>query len=249
MPAEPISPPHRPEQYGDTWAEVYDEIFPTLDPAVVPFMLSRAGSGPMLELAIGTGRVALPLAESGLEVHGIDSSPRMLERLRSKPGGEAVPIVGADMTGFTLDRRYRLILLGFNTLFTPLEAELQGGVFVSVARALTPDGCFVIDCFVPDLERYERGQNIEVRRITDSWLMVDHARLDEDNQRITSVIELKRFDGTSALLPVELRYLWPHQIDSLATEAGLVLAERYEWYDETPFTDVSSRHVSVYTPA
>lgn len=230
--------------YGADWAEFYDEIFPAPAPEVIEFILARAEGGPVLELAVGTGRVAIPLIETGLEVHGIEISEKMIDRLRTKT--DAISVVASDMTRFTVDRPYPLVLLGANTLFGPLEEEAQQDVFRATAAALGRGGRFVIECFVPDLERFDRNQTVRARDISADRLMTEFAILDPDSQRIRSMLEIRWTDGRSVLRPVYLRYLWPGQIDEMAARAGLGLEERYEWYDETPFTDVSPRHVSVY---
>ena len=240
---------YQPTTYGDTWAAVYDTIHPPPKADQLEFLAARAQGGPILELAVGSGRVALPMLGLGVPVHGVEISEEMIARLRSRPGGEDIPIVGSDMTDFTVASRYPLILLGFNTLFAPLEESHQEGVLRSVADALEPDGCFVIDCFVPDLGRFDRGQTVRTLDVTADRLLVEYSISDPERQHNHTMQELRWRDGRSVLLPVAVRYMWPHQIDAIAVAAGLSLTERYEWYDETPFTDVSPRHVSVYSPA
>ena len=233
--------------YGDTWAEFYDDVFPGPGPDQIDFLVRRAGAGPVLELAVGTGRVALPLMDTGLEVHGVEVSPAMLARLRERPGGDHVTIVGSDMTRFQVSERYPLILLGFNTLFGPLEESAQQGIFESVAGSLADSGVFVIDCFVPDLGRFDRGQTVRVRAVTADQVHLEYSINDAANQINRSMIELRWRDGRSALLPVAVRYMWPEEIDAMAADSGLRLSERYEWYDESPFAEDSPRHVSVYS--
>lgn len=232
------------ETYGAGWAELYDEIHPPPPAEVVDFLTDRAEGGPVLELAVGTGRVAIPLLERGVEVHGVEISRDMLAHLRRKT--EAIPIVASDMTDFRLERTYPLALLGFNTLFGPLEEDRQRNVFRCTAAALRPGGRFVIECFVPDLGRFDRNQTVRTREVGTDRLMVEYSVHEPDDQLIRAMVDIRWADGRSALLPVHLHYLWPEQIDSMAAEAGFELAERYEWYDEAPFTDASPRHVSVY---
>lgn len=235
------------ETYGDQWAEIYDELFPLPGSEVIDFLAARARGGPVLELAVGTGRVALPLAETGVEVHGIEISRAMLAQLRQK--SQAIPIVASDMTDFEVDTAYPLVFLGFNTLFGPLDPDRQRGIFQSAAAALQPNGSFVIDCFVPDLDRFIDNQTVRTREVGTDRLQVDYSIHEPDRQVIRSMVEIRWTDGRSVLLPVFVRYLWPDQIDRMATDAGLELEQRYEWYDEAPFTDASSRHVSVYRKA
>lgn len=232
--------------YGATWAPLYDSLYPGPGPEQIDFLIGRAQGGPVLELAVGSGRVALPLIEAGVEVHGVEISDEMIEKLRDKPGGETLPIVASDMTSFTVDERYPLVLLGFNTLFGPLDSAAQQGIFASVAKALTADGCFVVEGFVPDLDRFDRGQSVRVREVTADRFIVEYTTHDAASQISRTMVEIRWRDGRSAVLPVWVRYLWPEQIDAMASAAGLELSERYEWYDESPFTEDSSRHVSVY---
>lgn len=232
------------ETYGAGWAEIYDEVHPAPSPDVIDFIVARAAGGPVLELAIGTGRVAIPLTEAGLEVDGVEISAAMVDRLRQR--SQAVRLVATDMTDFEVDIEYPLVLLGFNTLFGALEEKDQRGIFMSTARALRTGGVFVIDCFVPDLGRFDRGQTVRVADIQADRVRIDYSIHDASRQLIRSMADFRWTDGRSALLPVYMRYMWPRQIDEMADGAGLELEQRYEWYDETPFTDASSRHVSVY---
>jgi len=115
-----------------------------------------------------------------------------------------------------------------------------------VAAALEPDGCFVVECFVPDLGRFDRGQTVRAVEVSVDRVIVEYSIHDAANQHTRSMIEVRETDGGSEMLPVEVHYLFPDQIDAMATAAGLNLVERYEGYDETPFTDVSPRHISLY---
>lgn len=235
---------HTGETYGQGWAGLYDDIYPPPEPCVVDFLAARANGGPVLELAVGTGRVAIPIVERGLEVHGVEISPDMVARLRRKT--DAIPIVASDMTAFEVATPYPLVVLGFNTLFGALEEEGQRGVFRSAFAALRPGGLFAIDCFVPDLGRFDRNQTVRTRQVKTDRLLVEFSIHEPGDQVIKSMVEVRWTDGRSTLLPVYVRYLWPEQIDAMASDAGLELAERHEWYDETPFTDASPRHVTVY---
>ena len=240
---------YEPVTYGDSWAEFYDDFYPPPDADQVGFLVRRAGAGPMLELAIGTGRVALPVAASGVAVHGVEISEGMLGRLRDKAGGMEIKIVAGDMTEFSLEARYPLVLLGFNTLFAPLEADEQRGIFHSVARVLEPEGVFVVECFIPDLGRFDRGQTVRVREVKLDRVVIEYSVHDPASQINRTMVEARWRDGRSAMFPVAVRYMWPDEIDDMAAAAGLELAERYEWYDESPFTEDSPRHVSVYRRA
>ena len=149
--------------YGDRVADVYDELYAALDPSDAVEALARlAGSGPALELAIGTGRIALPLAARGVEVHGIDASEAMVAKLRDKPGGAAIPITMGDFADVAVDGRYSLVYVVFNTFFGLLTQEDQVRCFRNVATRLADDGVFVIEAFVPDVTRFDRAQRVSV---------------------------------------------------------------------------------------
>ena len=235
-----------PALYGDRWASVYDEHHAGMDPsAAVEFLASLAEGGPALELAIGTGRVALPLAARGIPVEGIDSSEAMVERLRAKPGGESIPVVIGDMADVPASGRFRLVYLVFNALFGLLSQDRQAGCFRNVARVLDPGGLFVIECFVPDLARFDRGQRVQTRAVTEDSAIIELSRHDAAQQRIT--MQIVTLDGHGMhMRPVALRYSWPSELDLMAQQAGLHLRERYSGWDRRPFDSSSAGHVSVY---
>lgn len=235
-----------PAFYGDRWAGVYDEHHAGMDPApAVEFLAGLAGDGPVLELAIGTGRVALPLAGRGIPVQGIDASEAMVERLRAKPGGESIPVVIGDMAQVPASGPFRLVYLVFNTLFGLLSQARQAGCFRNVARVLDPGGVFVIECFVPDLARFDGGQRVQARAVTEDSAIIELSCHDAAQQRITTQIVTLDGQGTH-LRPVALRYAWPSELDLMARQAGLRLRERYNGWDRRPFDSSSDGHVSVY---
>jgi SAM-dependent methyltransferase len=235
-----------PQFYGDTWASVYDERVGNQDPAqAVEFLAERAGDGPVLELAIGTGRIALPLARRGVSVEGLDASAAMVERLRSKPGGEGIPVVLGDMAEVPLTGPFTLVYLVFNTLFGLLTQDRQAECFRGAARVLAPGGRFVIECFVPDLTRFDRGQRVMARAVTEDSAAIEVSRHDAVAQRVT--IQDVTFDAAGVhLRPVAIRYAWPAELDLMARLAGLTLAERYGGWALQPFLASSGQHVSVY---
>src|SRR5580693_3755035 len=177
-----------PAFYGDRWAAIYDDHHGHVDPGpAVEFLAGLAGGGGrVLELAIGTGRVALPLAARGITVEGLDASAAMVERLRAKPGGESIPVTMGDMAEVPVSGRFRLVYLVFNTLFGLLSQERQGQCFGNVARALEAGGMFVIECFVPDLARFDRDQRVQARSVTGNSAVIEVSRHDKVQQRITS---------------------------------------------------------------
>ena len=238
-----------PAFYGDRWADVYDERHAEMDPApAVEFLAGLAGGGRVLELAIGTGRVALPLAGRGIAVEGVDASEAMVERLRAKPGGEVIPVVIGDMAQVPASGPFSLGYVVFNSLFGLLSQERQAECFGSVARVLDPGGVFVIECFVPDLARFDHDQRVQARSVSEDSAILEVSRHDRVRQRIDT--QMITFDGQGMhLRPVAIRYCWPAELDLMADRAGLRLAERYADWDRQPFTAASDRHVSVYRRA
>jgi SAM-dependent methyltransferase len=238
-----------PALYGNRWADVYDEQPGSLDPApAVQFLAGLAGNGPVLELAIGTGRVALPLAARGLVVEGVDASAAMVRRLRAKPGGDSIKVTIGDMADVPADGPFRLVYLVANTLFALLTQERQAGCFGNVARVLGPGGAFVIECFVPDLTRFDRGQRMQALEVTEDMASFELSRHDAAQQRVTTQIVTMDGQGTR-MRPVALRYSWPSELDLMARQAGLQLTERYADWNRRPFDSTSGGHVSVYRPA
>jgi len=235
-----------PAFYGDRWAAVYDEQHAYMDPEpAVDFLSALAGDGRALELAIGTGRVALPLAARGITVEGVDASAAMVEQLRAKPGGESIPVAIGDMADVPVSGRFRLVYLVFNSLFGLLSQARQAQCFGSVARVLEPGGMFVIECFVPDLTRFDRDQRVQTRAVTEDSAILELSRHDAVEQRILT--QMVTLDGRGVhLRPVALRYSWPSELDLMAELAGLRLRERHGGWDRRPFMNNSSGHVSVY---
>ena len=236
-----------PATYGNRIADTYDELYvETLDTdQAVEALADLAAGGPVLELAIGTGRLALPLAESGLEVHGIDASERMVARLRAKPGGEAIPVTMGDFADVGVEGKYRLIFVAFNTLFGLLTQEAQLGCFANAAEHLADDGVFVIEAFVPDLARFDRGQRGHVNRVDTERVIFDASLHDPVEQRVDSQ-HVVLTEGGTKLYPVSIRYAFPSELDLMARLAGLQLRDRWGGWKREPFTAESGRHVSVY---
>jgi SAM-dependent methyltransferase len=235
-----------PSFYGDQWASVYDEHHAGLDPQpAADFLAALAGTGRALELAIGTGRVALPLAARGVAVEGVDASAAMVQQLRAKEGGESIPVVIGDMAQMPPDGPFKLVYLIFNTMFALLSQERQAQCFRGAARVLEPGGCFVIECYVPDLARFNRGQRVETLAVTADSVTVEFSRHDLAAQRITTQVVM--LDSAGAHLhPIAARYSWPSELDLMAGQAGLRLRERLGGWDRQPFDSASPRHVSVY---
>jgi SAM-dependent methyltransferase len=198
-----------PAFYGDRWAAVYDDHHGQMDPGpAVEFLAGLAGDGRVLELAIGTGRVALPLAARGITMEGVDASAAIVERLRAKPGGDSIPVTMGDMAQVPVSGRFRLVYLVFNTLFGLLSQARQAECFGSVARVLDPGGTFVIECFVPDLARFDHDQRVQARTVTEDSAIIEVSRHDRVQQRVTTQM-ITLDDQGMHLRPVAIRYSWP----------------------------------------
>ena len=239
-----------PAHYGQTWAAVYDEVHGHLDPsAAVDRLHELAAGGTALELGIGTGRVALPLAARGVIVHGIDASEAMVRRLRDKPGGAAIPVTLGDFTDVAVDGGpYALIYVVFSTLFALPTQDAQLACFRNVEARLARGGVFVVEAFVPDVARFDRLQRVHVQRLDLGRAEVTLSRHDPVAQRITGQ-HVSLTDGSVRLLPVEVRYAWPSELDLMARLASLRLRERHGDWLGGPFTAISPTHVSIYERA
>src|SRR5690349_9705278 len=235
-----------PGLFGRQWAAAYDATSNPDPAAAVDFLAGIADGGPVLELAIGTGRVALPLAARGLRVQGVEGSPEMVAKLREKPGGADLPVVIGDMADVGVSGPFPLAYLVFNTLFNLVDAERQAACFRNVARVLAPGGAFVIEAFVPNLADFERDeQHPQVRVVTEDTAIFRLHRYDRAAQTFVRQGVDVSAEGLK-LQPFGMRYLWPEQIDRLAEQAGLRLAERYADWHRQPFTGASTDHISVY---
>ncbi|SCL41080.1 SAM-dependent methyltransferase [Micromonospora pallida] len=234
-----------PGLFGRLCADDYDGPGNPEPAPAVDFLADLADGGPVLELAIGTGRVALPLAGRGIPVEGVEASPEMVAKLRAKPGGDGIPVAIGDMADVPVTGPYRLAYLVFNTLFNLVRAERQADCFRNVARTLAPGGAFVIETFVPDPAGFDRDEQVQMREVTEDSATIRLHQYDRAAQ--TFVRQTIRFDSTGVHLhPFAMRYLWPQQIDELAAQAGLRLAERYADWHRTPFAPDSRSHISVY---
>jgi SAM-dependent methyltransferase len=233
--------------YGERMAEVYDQWpgVPQNTDAIVASLIRLAGSGPILELGIGTGRIALPLAQHGLRVHGIDASPAMIAQLRAKPGGQHIPVTLGNFADMAVEGRFTLIFVVFNTFFGLLSQDDQVRCVQGVAQHLTDDGVFVLEAFVPDFTRFDRGQRVEARQVEMDNVHLETSAHDPIQQRVmTQHVWLSA--QSIRLYPVQIRYAWPSELDLMARLAGLQLRQRWAGWAEEPFTTTSGNHVSVY---
>ena len=231
--------------YGDRWADVYDRRSPTSAsvPGEIDFLAELARGGRALELGVGTGRVAIPLTERGVEVVGVDASERMLEKLRAKT--DRVESLHGSMADVVADGVFDLVYVVFNTFFALLSQEEQVRCFTNVAPRLAPDGAFVIQAFVPDPTLFDRGQRLAVTSIGDDGAELDVSRHDRATQTVSTQKIQVSPDGVD-LRPVRIRYAWPTELDLMARLAGLRLDARYADYLRRPFDASSNAHVSVY---
>ena|SRR5215211_3237562 len=236
-----------PETYGDRIASVYDSLYEAeLETGIAVDALARlAGPGPVLELAIGTGRLAIPLAQRGIDVRGIDASQEMVARMRAKPGGADIPVAMGDFADVGVDGSFSLVYLVFNTIFALLTQADQVRCFRNVAARLADGGRFVVEAFVPDLSRFDRGQRVGVSAIHIDRVDMEVSRHDAVNQRVDSQHLFVSDEGTR-LAPVSLRYAFPSELDLMAQLAGLELVDRWGGWSGEPFTNASTGHVSVY---
>lgn len=239
--------PHDASTYGEHIAEVYDHWpgVPANAAAAVEFLAPLAKSRRALELGIGTGRVALPLAARGVKVHGIDASPAMVAELRRKSGGDAIPVEIGNFADVRIGGRFALVYVVFNTFFALLTQNEQVQCFARVAKRLTPGGAFVIEAFIPDLSRFDRGQRTSTLLLDDDRAIIDAATIDYASQVVRSQHILVSDAGVRRY-PVVLRFAYPSELDLMARLAGMRLRERLGGWDRSPFTSSSAAHVSVY---
>ena len=233
--------------FDETAAEVYDDVSQRGDEtATVTFLEQLARGGPALELAIGTGRIALPLAARGIRIDGIDFSSAMVAKLRTKPGGAQITVTIGNFADVAVKGTYRLIYLVFNTLFNLLSQDEQVRCFENVADHLTDDGCFVVEAYVPTfLHRLRDNQYVDTEAIGVNEVRLDVLRHDMERQMIEeSHVSLS--PAGIRLNPVVQRYAWPSELDLMARIAGLHLKQRWAGWTRERFTSTSSNCVSVY---
>lgn len=236
-----------PAEYGDRIAHLYDELYPESASAEVAAetLAGLAGGGTVLELGIGTGRIALPLARRGVSVCGVDSSQAMVDRLRAKPGGAAIPVSIGDFGTADLGGPYSLVFVAFNTFFGLITQEDQVRGFANVASSLADGGRFVMEAFVPDLARFDRGQRTSAAQVRSDSVTFETSEHDVMTQTVRSAHVIVTQAGNQ-IFPVTIRYAWPSELDLMARLAGLELAERWSSWGCEPFSSASTGHVSVW---
>ena len=242
---------YRPETYGDRIADVYDALTESMPDPVdcVDRLAELAGPGPALELGIGTGRVALPLAARGVEVHGIDASAAMVAGLRAKPGGAAIPVTMGDFADLAVEGSYQLVYAVFNTFFSLLTQDDQVRCFEAVAGRLAPGGAFVLELFVPDPALHPGGQSVRTRHLGLDQARLDLALHDPVAQRVDFHNVLLSAGGIR-MLPGSVRYAWPSELDLMARLGGLRLRERWGGWRREPYAaSTQGLYVAVYEHA
>jgi SAM-dependent methyltransferase len=227
-------------RYDETSADMFA---PEVVDPVVDFLAELAGDGRALELGIGTGRIALPLAARGVRVHGIELSRAMAARLREKPGGEEIGVTIGDFSTTRVDGAFTVAYLVFNTISNLTTQEAQVACFRNVAAHLEPGGCFVIEVGVPGLRLLPPGETTHVFAAGgDHWGFDEY---DVANQGLISH-HFQRVDGQIELDSIPFRYTWPAELDLMAQLAGLRLRGRWSGWNREPFTSESTKHVSVW---
>ena len=234
--------------FGERVAASYDEsardmFEPSVLEPAVDVLADLAGSGRALELGIGTGRIALPLTQRGIQVHGIELSRAMVARLRAKPGGDAIGVTTGDFATTRVDGTFSLAYLVFNMIMNLTTQAAQVACFRNVAAHLEPNGCFVIEVAVPELRRLPPGQNVVPFDVSPTKWAFDV--YDVATQAMSSnYVEV--VDGRGEYTSIPFRYVWPAELDLMAQLAGLRLRDRWAGWGREPYTSESRQHVSVW---
>jgi SAM-dependent methyltransferase len=227
-------------RYDESSAETFQ---PEVVEPAVDLLAELARDGRALELGIGTGRIALPLARRGVPVHGIDLSHAMTSRLREKPGGEAIGISIGDFSSTTVDGTFSVAYLVFNTINNLTTQAEQVACFRNVAAHLEPGGCFVIEVGIPNLQRLPPGETMRVFDASETHWGIDE--YDVANQGLVSH-HFSVVDGRLERVSMPFRYVWPAELDLMAQLAGMALRERWSGWKREPFTSESRKHISVW---
>jgi SAM-dependent methyltransferase len=226
--------------YEAKWPELFEPA--AVDP-VVGFLATLAGAGAALELGVGTGRIAIPLAQRGVPVHGIDLSPDMVAELRARPGSGAVGVTVGDFATTRVDGRFTLAYLLRNTIMNLTSQDEQVACFHNVAAHLEPGGCFVIEVGVPALQRLPPGETVRPFAVTPAHLGF------EEYEVATQIAFSHHYwvaDGQIETFSAPFRYVWPSELDLMARLAGMTLRERWNDWSRAPFTSDSTQHISVW---
>ena len=240
---------YKASTYGDRIAGVYDEFYrPANVPERVDVFAELAAGGRALELGIGTGTYALPLAARGVEVHGIDASEAMVDQLWAKEGGATIPITIGDFADVEVEGTFSLISVISNTFFVLTDQEEQIRCFENVASHLDKSGVFLVHAFVPDVSIFDNGERLSADLLDMASIRLEVSIHDAMNQ-VVDVRHVHLTEGGIRMYPGRLRYVWPSELDLMARLAGLRLRERWADWRRSPFTSESRSHVSVYERA
>lgn len=241
-------PEHDPSAYGRHIGPDYDAVTAKLvadTAAAVDRLAELARGGPVLEMGIGTGRLALPLVARGLAVSGIDGSPDMVAALHAKPGGAAIPVEIGDFSEVRVAGEFALVVLALNTIYALPTQDAQVACFANAAAHLGSGGRFVLDAWVPDPAAFRNGNALRPLAVDDEEVILEAAEIDPVAQHMASV-KVRLRNGDVRLYPANHRYAWPAELDLMARLAGLALECRWGGWERQPFTASSDRHVSVY---
>lgn len=222
----------------------YDTDHAASDPSqAVEVLAELAGRASVLEFAIGTGRVALPLSARGVEVHGIELSTAMVAAMRAKPGGQHIPVTIGDMATTQVEGAFGLVFLVFNTINNLTTQEAQVACFQNAARHLSPGGHFVVEVQVPPIQRLPEGETLLAFACDETHMGTDE--IDVTTQAFTSHHVWTR-EGGNRSLSIPMRYVWPSELDLMARLAGLERVHRWADWRKAPFAATSRSHVSVW---
>jgi SAM-dependent methyltransferase len=237
----------RKDHFGERIAKTYEERWrhlfePSVVEPAVAFIAALAGSGAALELGIGTGRLALPLSDRGVRVHGIDLSPAMIAELRTKPGAERIDVTVGDFATAKVDGTFRVAYLVRNTIMNLTTQDEQVACFQNVGAHLEAGGCFVMEVLVPGLRRLPPGEVFQAFDVTPDHIGVDEY-IDIATQRLVSH---HWWAGDGDIHATPFRYVWPSELDLMARLAGMSLRERWANWDRDHFSGDSPSHISVW---
>jgi len=228
------------KSYEAKWPEIFE---PAVVDAAVSFLAGLAGSGAALELGVGTGRIALPLSQRGVRVHGIELSPAMVAEMRTKPGADAIGVTIGDFATTRVEGSFELAYLVRNTITNLTTQDEQVQCFQNVAAHLRPGGCFVIEVYIPELQRLPPGETVHAFAVTPTHLAF------EEYDLATQIAFSHHYwvvDGRLETFTAPFRYVWPSELDLMARLAGMTLRERWSNWNREPFTSASRSHISVW---
>ncbi|MEE4356040.1 MAG: class I SAM-dependent methyltransferase [Desulfococcaceae bacterium] len=237
---------YKESDYGEKIADIYDDLYHRYSRDLTDTLQELSNNGRVLELGIGTGRIALPLARKGVEIFGIDASPSMVAKMKAKPDGDAIPVKIANFADFDIEGTFSLIFVVFNTFLALTSQKEQIKCFQNVANHLTENGVFAVEVFYPELKRFNNNQNVSTVQISGDSVMLDVCIHDPVNQHLNvRHVVLNEGKGIT-FYPVQLRYVWPSELDLMANLAGLHLKHRWSSWKKEPFLSDSKNFISIY---